>query len=374
MKPRIAFYAPLKSPRHPDPSGDRTMARLLWRALQDAGFRPHLASELRSLDRSGDSAVQAEIRERSLAEARRIADAYHEGPAHERPALWFTYHVYYKAPDWIGPVVADALGIPYAVAEASRASKRANGPWALGHSGAEAAIDRADTIFVLTAADRESLERHRPAGQRLVDLPPFLDLADRPAQPRPPRIGPVRLVAVGMMRPGDKLASYTQLADALRQLGRTDWTLDVVGDGPMRSAVEALFRDFGPGVRFLGRIDDPGRLDALYARADLLVWPAVREAYGMVLLEAQAQGTPVLAGAHGGVASVVADGVGGRLAPADDVPAFAAALDALMSDQEERARLSRGALHFARGERGLSCASRILSEGLGRLLGARGAA
>ena len=61
-----------------------------------------------------------------------------------RPRLWFTYHVYYKAPDWIGPRVARGLGIPYVVAEGSRAAKRAQGPWALGHAGAEAALDRAD--------------------------------------------------------------------------------------------------------------------------------------------------------------------------------------------------------------------------------------
>lgn len=374
MKPPIAFYAPLKSPRHPDPSGDRTMARLIWRALEEAGFAPRLESELRSLDRSGDPALQAAIRDRSRAEAAAIAARYRDAPVHERPALWFTYHVYYKAPDWIGPAVADALGIPYAVAEASRASKRAEGPWAIGHAGAEAALDRAGTIFVLTAADRQSLERHRPAGQRLVDLPPFLDTSDRPALPRPPSCGPVRLLAVAMMRPGDKLASYTQLADALARLGRDDWTLEIAGDGPVRGEVEALFKGFGEKVRFLGRVDGTGDLDAIYARADLLVWPAVREAYGMVPLEAQAQGTPVLAGAHGGVASVVAEGVGGRLAPADDVAAFATLLQSLMSDRSERARLSRGALGFARGERGLSSASRILAAGLGDLLRAKGAA
>jgi glycosyltransferase involved in cell wall biosynthesis len=374
MKPRVAFYAPLKSPRHPNPSGDRTLARLLWRALDAAGFSPLLASELRTLDRSGDPAIQAALRDESRVVAERLIARYLNGPAHERPALWFTYHVYYKAPDWIGPAVAEALSIPYVVAEASRASKRAEGPWALGHAGAEAALDRADAIFVLTSADRESLDRHRPSRQTLIDLPPFLDCGARPALPRPPGLGPVRLLAVGMMRPGDKFASYAQLADALSRLRRGEWTLDVAGDGPIRDAVEALFAAFGSRVRFLGRIEDASELDAIYARADLLVWPAVREAFGMAPLEAQAQGTPVLAGAHGGVASVVVDGVGGRLAPPDDVDAFAALLDNLLSDAGERDRLSRGAVRFARGERDLATASRIVADGLKSLLGSRGAA
>ena len=44
------------------------------------------------------------------------------------PELWFTYHLYHKAPDWLGPRIAGALGIPYVVAEASFAPKQAGGP------------------------------------------------------------------------------------------------------------------------------------------------------------------------------------------------------------------------------------------------------
>ncbi|WP_035670480.1 hypothetical protein [Azospirillum brasilense] len=47
---RIAFYAPLKSPTHPVPSGDRRMARLLMAALERAGHAVTLASTLRSWD------------------------------------------------------------------------------------------------------------------------------------------------------------------------------------------------------------------------------------------------------------------------------------------------------------------------------------
>ncbi|HYI89923.1 MAG TPA: glycosyltransferase family 1 protein, partial [Beijerinckiaceae bacterium] len=157
----VAFYAPLKSPHHPSPSGDRTMARLLLKGLAAAGFAPLLASEMRTFDGRGDGLVQERLRTECAAEADRLIAAYRDRPAGQRPRLWFTYHVYYKAPDWIGPRVADGLGIPYAVAEGSRARKRASGPWALGHSGAEAALDRADVLFAMTAADRDALERDR---------------------------------------------------------------------------------------------------------------------------------------------------------------------------------------------------------------------
>ena len=55
----IAFYAPLKSPDHETPSGDRRMARLLLATLERAGHELHIASHLRSYDGVGDAARQA---------------------------------------------------------------------------------------------------------------------------------------------------------------------------------------------------------------------------------------------------------------------------------------------------------------------------
>ena len=48
------------------------------------------------------------------------------------PAAWFTYHLYYKAPDWLGPDIARALAIPYLVAEASRRRQARRRPLGLG--------------------------------------------------------------------------------------------------------------------------------------------------------------------------------------------------------------------------------------------------
>src|SRR5207253_11404693 len=60
------------------------------------------------------------------------------------PELWFTYHLYHKAPDWLGPQIADALRIPYVVAEASDAPKQASRGWAAGRRAAERAIRRSE--------------------------------------------------------------------------------------------------------------------------------------------------------------------------------------------------------------------------------------
>lgn len=360
-----AFYAPLKSPNHPLPSGDRTMARLLMKALDRAGYSPQIASELRTLDKAGDPQRQDIIRQQSLEEASRLIAHYQALPEESRPRLWFTYHVYYKAPDWIGPCVSEALHIPYVVAEGSRAAKRAQGPWAVTHKGAEAALDRADAVFVMTAHDREALEAARPPHQVLIDFPPFLDMQDwpTPSASRSPGSEP-RLLTVAMMRNGDKLASYRILVSALEQLRQLPWTLDIVGDGEAREEIVQRFAPLAPRVCYHGQVESRADLKALYESADLFVWPAVNEAYGMVLLEAQALGCPVLAGAYGGVASVMKHDETGVLTPPGDPAAFASALGALMHDRERLQSLGINALHFVRQERDLDQAALRLRNAL----------
>ncbi|MBF9232003.1 glycosyltransferase family 4 protein [Microvirga sp. BT350] len=336
------------------------MARLLMKALDQAGFPPVLSSDLRTLDKAGDPAAQERIREQSLEIASGLITRYRDLPKDRRPRLWFTYHVYYKAPDWIGPRVADALHIPYVIAEGSRAAKRADGPWSFAHQGAEAALDRADAIFVMTALDREALDAARPSHQALFDLPPFLDAREWPQVPtQPPRNhAEPRLLAVAMMREGDKLASYRTLAASLENLRLQPWTLDIVGDGAAQGEVTRLFAPFGQRVRFHGQVESKARLRELYEQADLFVWPAVNEAYGMVLLEAQLFGCPVVAGAYGGVASVVEDGETGLLTtPPGDANAFSDAVRTLLLDHDRRRRLGSAARRFVVEERSLEQAS-----------------
>ena len=369
----IAFYAPLKSPDDPSPSGDRTMARLLLKALREAGFPPIVASHLRTHDKAGDGTRQEQARRDSFAEAERLIAHFRDFPEDERPILWFTYHVYYKAPDWIGPLVAGALDIPYVVAEGSRAAKRADGPWSLGHKGAEEALDRAGLVFSMTDRDRPALEQARPRHQKLVELPPFIDEAEWSAprpQPRRLEVTP-RLLAVAMMRHGDKLESYRILAEALTLLRHLPWSLDIVGDGEARAEVEAHFAPFTSRTRFHGMCDTD-RLRDLYGRADLLVWPAVNEAYGMVLLEAQLFGNAVVAGDYGGVRSVVKSGETGILAPPGDVGAFARSAGTLIRDAIARRRMGEAARTFVHQERNLAQAAARLHDALVPLTG-RGA-
>jgi glycosyltransferase involved in cell wall biosynthesis len=287
----LAFYAPLKSPDHPTPSGDRRMARALVDALARTGRQVEIACRLRSYDRTGDA--QRQHRMRALAErcAARLLQRYRRGAA---PDAWITYHGYHKAPDWLGPRISTALAIPYLMIEASFAPKQAGGPWNLGHRATERALRRADLVLGLTRLDLACLAPLVTAPAELRHLPPFLDpapyAAARAARERhraelAARFGLDRgkpwLLTVAMMRADVKLHSYLLLAEALARVP-PPWQLLVVGDGPAREEIEAAFAPQGDRVVFAGALPEPDLL-ACYA-CDLFVWPAVREAYGLAML------------------------------------------------------------------------------------------
>lgn len=328
---RIAFCAPLKSPTHPVPSGDRKMARLLMAALGGA-HEVTLISELRSYDGRGDPQVQAGL----IAEADREIARLRAGPAYD---LWVTYHNYYKAPDLLGPALSAAWNAPYVLFEATRAAKRLNGPWDRFARAAEAGIDVADLIFHFTSHDAVSLTEHAAPGQRIVPLAPFLAARTIPHPAPVPPAHRKTILSVGMMRGPDKFASFARLAEVLALLKTPDWQLSIVGDGPRRAEVEALFAPFGARVTFTGQLD-ANALAQHFGKAAIFVWPGINEAYGMVYLEAQSMGLPALAEDRPGVRDVLP---GGALTPADDPAAMAAALDRLLGDDAARAAAARAA-------------------------------
>jgi glycosyltransferase involved in cell wall biosynthesis len=347
MMIRVAYYAPLKPPDHPVPSGDRRMAQLLRQALERAGAEVELASRLRSREPYGDPARQRRLAALGRRLAGRYARRVQARPADARPDVWLTYHLYYKAPDWIGPAVAERLGIPYLVAEASHAPKRAGGPWDAGHRQVEAALRQAAAVLTINPADGACL----PAGVRQLALPPFLDTteidrtgADRAGLAAVYDLDPDQpwLIAVGMMRAGDKLASYRELADALGRLTDRPWQLLVLGDGPARAQVEVGFAPLAARVRFAAATDAAATARALKS-ADLFVWPAVNEAYGMALLEAQAAGCPAVCGDFGGVSAILSDRETGRLVPPHDPGAFARAVADLLDDPAGRREMGAAA-------------------------------
>ncbi len=349
---RIAFYAPMKSPNHPVPSGDRLMAQLLVRALEMAGHSVEVVSELRIY--AGTPEAAAELRVKAEEERERLRRKWQQEP---KPELWFCYHPYYKSPDLLGPGIAAEFAIPYVTAEASYSRKRDATGWADFQTPVGEAIRRAAVNIAFTDRDRRGLEDAFPEA-RIAGLKPFIDTAlFEPVKPDP---DPQRLMTVAMMRAGDKMESYRMLSAALRVIEDRPWTLGIVGGGPLRSEVEALFAGFASGrIDWLGQ-REPEDIASLLSRGGIYVWPGCGEAYGLAYLEAQAAGLPVVAQRTAGVPAVVEADITGLLTADGDVAAYARAIAGLLDDGARREAMSFAARSFVINERSLAGAAREL--------------
>jgi glycosyltransferase involved in cell wall biosynthesis len=170
-----------------------------------------------------------------------------------------------------------------------------------------------------------------------------------------------------MMREGAKLVSFRVLAAALARIPGKAWEIEIIGDGPARPAVEAAFAPLPRDrVRFAGALA-PAAIAARLVASDAFVWPAIDEAFGMALIEAQACGLPVVAGYSPGVAAVVDDGATAILTPPGDVDAAAAAIGRLVDDPSLRQRMGAAAAWRARARHDLPVAARELDQLLRRV-------
>ena len=374
----IAFYAPLKSPDHPVPSGDRKIARLFVQALQQSGFTVQLVSRLRSFDRRGEPLRQQRLMAIASREAARILRRWQK--QQYRPSAWFSYHLYYKAPDLIGPLICRQLNIPYIVAEASWAGKRATGPWSLFHQQVDIALKQACKVICINPVDKIALDSYflalqRPKSQVKL-LKAFIAPSEHshniePAVQRQQLAGQFALnpaqpwlIVIAMMRRGDKHQSYRLLAEVTAKLQQQSQIL-IVGDGEMAAAVKALFAG-QKNVFFAGSLDNKQIL-ILLPQFELLIWPAINEALGMIFLEAQQAGVTVIAGRQGGVDSLIADGHSGRLVTATDTDAMARTVDSLLADPTLLKKMQSAAAAYVQEQHSLATAASQLQQIIGAL-------
>lgn len=126
-------------------------------------------------------------------------------------------------------------------------------------------------------------------------------------------------------------------ADAARAM-----RLAIVGDGPQRAVVERAVRETGVGDRVWlpGSRDD---VEAILRGFDCFVLPSIAEGISNTILEAMATGLPVIASRVGGNPELIDDGATGRLVPAGDVEALAAALLELFRFRATAQRFGRAA-------------------------------
>ena len=105
---RIAFVAPMKHLDDPGPSGDRRVVNAFANALKNLVHDVFQVSTFRSYDGTGSCERQNAIKRAAF----EIRDDLLKHHANQSPELWFTYHVNYKSPDWIGPTISGHFNIP----------------------------------------------------------------------------------------------------------------------------------------------------------------------------------------------------------------------------------------------------------------------
>ncbi len=162
-----------------------------------------------------------------------------------------------------------------------------------------------------------------------------------------------RLIAVGGLKPRK---GYDILLRALARLTdrHPELQLKIVGRGNQEPKLRALARELkiDGHVEFPGFLPDEDLRQALWSSHVYIHTPVNRdwrfEGFGMVYLEANAAGLPVIGSRSGGVPSAVLDGETGLLAEEGDVASTAAAIEALIEDPELRQRLSSRAVSWAR--------------------------
>jgi len=210
------------------------------------------------------------------------------------------------------------------------------------------ALRQADRVL---ACSRFTLDLVTKAGvdpERAVVVHPGCDANRfRPTQPtetlRETILGPRRhdriILTVGL----ESLKGHDMVIRALPRLLRNvpDVTYIVVGAGP-QERLDRLARELGVRDRviFTGLVPDDD-LPALYALCDVYVMPSRQdlaqhsvEGFGLVYLEANACGKPVIGGRSGGIGDAVADGVTGLLVDPHDSEAIANAIDLLLTNRE----------------------------------------
>ena len=215
-------------------------------------------------------------------------------------------------------------------------------------------LQQADRILASSPNYIQSSPWLRPLADKCTVVPLGIDVS-RFSTPRPQAVHAIRqrypgpiLLFVGRLR------YYKGLDTLIRAMQQVEATLLVVGTGPEADHLTALRDDLGLAgkVHFLGDVGDD-QLPAHYQAADIFVLPSSHrsEAFGIVLLEAMAAGTPLISTELGtGTSWVNQDGVTGLVVPPRDADALAAAINRLLGDEALRKAMGDRAQDRARTE------------------------
>ncbi|MEE4359494.1 MAG: glycosyltransferase family 4 protein [Desulfococcaceae bacterium] len=346
----IAFHTPFKALHHPRPSGDLSIARSLYTYFQNREHDIRPVSSLRTrwiYHRPGRWPALLREYRRSLRKCTEMnAD------------IWLSYHCYYKAPDLTGPFVSRRLKIPYVIFQGIYSTKRRKkiSTWP-GFMLNRYSLLSAVHVFSNRKEDYQNLSRLLPE-ERLSYVAPGIFPQDfsfdaKAGEKIRAAWGagdtPV-ILSAAMFRPDVKtqgLAWLIRACGRLRKKGLS-FCLKIAGGGKEKPFLTQLAQKYLPGEDiFVGRIPR-NKMQRFYSAGDIFAFPGIRESLGMVFLESQSCGLPVLAFDNGGIPEVVQKGGTGFLVPPFDGEAFDRSLEVLLCNKERRKKMGETAALYVR--------------------------
>lgn len=347
---KICYYTPFKPLSHAHPSGDLVIATGIFSYLKKQGHQVVPASDLRCRWIYWKPWRWLKL----LQEIRRVV----RQNSNNGMDLWLTYHSYYKAPDLLGAAAAKQMGIPYVIFQGIYSTKRRRawktrpGFYLNRHS-----LCAARHIFTNKKIDLLNLKRLIPENKITYIAPGLIpddfsfDAGARVELRRKLNLGDEPVVfSAAMFRADVKTEGLTWVIRTCSELyrrGHPLW-LVIAGDGKEKDKLKQLADAHLPHrVRFVGRIDR-SEMYRYYSAGDLFVFPGIRESLGMVFLEAQACGLPVVAFENAGVPEAVQNGKTGLLVPMYAAEPFADAVGRLLKDSQLRRKMGRAAQAYVR--------------------------
>ncbi len=347
---RICFYAPFKPLGHPNPSGDLIIATGLHDFLVSRGHQVLIASGLRSRWIYLKPWRFYEIIRERINTAKRIRDF--------APDLWLTYHCYYKAPDLLGPALSNKFDLPYCIFQgiySTKQRRRLKGK--IGFHLNRHGLLQADQLFTNRKLDYTNLQRIIPA-DRLAYIKPGIfpesfcfDKLSRDSMRKTWQVGDTPVIlSAAMFRPDVKTKGLLWMIKALAKLAvqNIPFKLVIAGDGSERKTLEQTAQKYLPNrVLFVGKIER-GKMYQFYSGGDLFAFPGIRESLGMVFLEAESCGLPIVAFNNGGIPEVVENGKTAFLTEIFNEDLFCESVKQLLQDKEQRSTMGLAAAVYIR--------------------------
>ena len=291
-----------------------------------------------------------------------------------------TYHSYYKAPDVLGPAVCRTTGLPYVIFQGIYATKHRRDikTWP-GFMLNQYALQKSHYIFTNKKRDWTNLKRIIPE-HRLTYLKPGLEVRNftfnqkaREKIRQSWKIGnaPVILTAA-MFRQDVKTQGLLWLIQCLGHLKKTldNFVLIIAGDGKEKPKIVKCAAKYLPGQHhFLGKISRD-KMAEVYSAGEIFVFPGINESLGMVYLEAQSCGLPVVAFRNAGIPEVVIDGETGILTDMFSKQQYIEAIKNLLLNKELREEMGRKACRYVHTHHNIDMNYRKMEEILNTIVSA----